>query len=161
MLESLAHIAEIVAATAVVPSLLYLAVQVRQGNLQGQATARYAFIEAMADINTTIGQDKQVASLWRRGLADPDALDDDEVMQLWMFIGQYCNAWMVMYHLHDEGLLPEIHWGVVLNDVMAILASAGGRRFWAMGRGAFDAAFVAFVDRELEAEEQPYDMLTR
>ena len=161
MLESFAYIAEIVAAAAVIPSLIYLAVQVRQGNLQGQATARYAFIEAMADINTAIGQDKQVASVWRRGLADPDGLDDDEVMQLWMFVGQYCNAWMVMYHLRQDGLLPDNHWRVVRNDILAILGAKGGRAFWRMGRSAFDEDFTEFIDRELLGKQQPYDMLTR
>ena len=68
----------------------------RQSNAQSRATARYAFIESMADINMTIAQDKAAA---------PEDLDADERMQLWMFIGQYCNAWVVMYHLHLDGLL--------------------------------------------------------
>ena len=104
-LQQWAGIAEIVAAIAVIPSLVYLAVQVRQSNAQSRATARYAFIESMADINMTIAQDKAAPSVWRRGLAALEDLDADERMQLWMFIGQYCNAWVVMYHLHLDGLL--------------------------------------------------------
>jgi hypothetical protein len=160
-LEQWAYIAEILAAVAVVPSLVYLAVQVRQGNAQSRATARYAFIESMADINMTIAQDKAAASVWRRGLAAPDELDADERMQLWMFIGQYCNAWVVMYHLHLDGLLPEKQWTLVQTDILSILSSEGGKVFWEMGVHAFEDDFVAFVEGLLRSGRRRYDMLAR
>ncbi len=158
-LEQWANLAEIVAAVAVVPSLVYLAVQVRQGNAQSRATARYAFIESMADINMTIAQDKAAASVWRRGLEAPETLDPDEQMQLWMFIGQYCNAWVVMYHLHLDGLLPQKQWTLVQTDIVSILSSAGGRMFWNEAVNAFENDFVTFVDQLLSSDRQRYTML--
>lgn len=160
-LEQLAYLAEIIAAIAVVPSLVYLVVQVRQSNAQGRATARYAFVQAMSDINLLVAQDKTTASVWRRGLESPDALDDDELMQFWMLMGQYANAWMVMYQLHQDGMLPENQWSVVRKDILGILSSSGGRAFWKMGAKAFDRDFVHYVNALLESEEQPYDMLAR
>jgi hypothetical protein len=65
-LEQYALLAEIVGTVTVVVSLVYLAVQVRQGIAQGQAEARYAFVQSTSDINMTIAQDKQLASVWRR-----------------------------------------------------------------------------------------------
>ena len=76
----------------------------------------------------TIAQDKQLASLWRRGLENPEALDADETMQLWMLMGQYCNAWLVMHQLHEDGQLAMNQWHVVVNDIAAILCSEGGAR---------------------------------
>ena len=160
-LEQYAHLAEIIAAVAVVPSLLYLAIQVRQSNAQGQAAARYAFVQAMGDINMAVAQDKEVASVWRRGLRSSESLDEDEIMQLWMLMGQYANAWMVMYQLHLEGLLPDNHWTVVRNDMLGILASDGGKAFWKIGAGAFDEGFRKFVDELLQSDDKPYDMLAR
>jgi len=160
-LDQLAALAEILAAVAVVISLVYLAVQVRQSNRQGRAEARYAFVQATSDINLTIANDKQLASVWRRGLEAPDQLDPDETMQLWMFLGQSCNAWMVMYHLHLDGLLAPNQWHVVRNDVSAIMCSAGGRAFWKIARDAFDPAFKTFIEEALAAGSQPYDMLAR
>jgi hypothetical protein len=161
-LEQYAYLAEIIAAVAVIPSLLYLAVQVRQGNAQSSAAARYAFIEAMSDINMSIAQDKQTASVWRRGLASSDALDDDEKMQFWMLVGQYGNAWSVLYQLYRDRMLPETQWKVVRNDLLSILSSAGGNTFWRLfGSGAFDRDFVAYVDAELAKGDKTYDMLAR
>ncbi len=160
-LEQWAYLAEIVAAVAVIPSLIYLAVQVRQSNAQSRATARIAFVEATGDINTVIAQDKSVASVWRRGLHSPDALDEDEIIQLWMLIGQYANTWMVMHHLYEEGNLPENHWSVVRNDMLGILATEGGRAFWRIGANAFEPRFRRFVNSLLDSGETSYDMLAR
>ena len=160
-LEQYAFMAEIVGTVAVVISLIYLAVQVRHGINQGQAEARYAFVQATSDINMTIAQDKQLASVWRRGLENPDELDADETMQLWMLMGQYCNAWLVMHQLHSDGQLAKNQWHVVRTDIAGILCSVGGRAFWRVGRGAFDPEFAGFVDDILGKGEQPYDMLAR
>jgi hypothetical protein len=160
-LEQHAYLAEIVAAMAVVPSLIYLAVQVRQSNAQTRAAARFAFVEATGDINAVIAQDKSVASLWRRGLRSPEDLDEDEIIQLWMLIGQYANTWMVMHHLHQDGNLPENQWSVVRNDMLGILTSEGGRAFWKIGAEAFDPAFRRYVNSLLESGERSYDMLAR
>ena len=160
-LEEYAYLAEILGTITVVISLIYLAVQVRQGNAQGLAGARYAFVQATSDINMTIAQDKELASVWRRGLEQPADLDDDETMQLWMLLGQYCNAWMVMQQLHVDGQLAKNQWYVVRTDIAAILCSQGGRAFWRIGSDAFDPAFKQLVEDVLAQGEQPYDMLHR
>ena len=160
-LEEYAYLAEILGTITVVISLIYLAVQVRQGNAQGLAGARYAFVQATSDINMTIAQDKELASVWRRGLEQPADLDDDETMQLWMLLGQYCNAWMVMQQLHVDGQLAKNQWYVVRTDIAAILCSKGGRAFWRIGSDAFDPALKQLVEDVLAQGEQPYDMLHR
>lgn len=159
MIGVLGDLGEFLGSIAVLATLVYLAVQTRNINRQSQAEARYAFVDAMADINIAIGQSKEAASVWRRGLQSVDSLDEDERMQFIMFVGQYANTWAVMHQLHEDGLLPEAQWQVVRNDIASILASPGGRQFWRVGgEAAFGERFVAFVNRELAAGAQPYDM---
>jgi hypothetical protein len=160
-LEQYAYLAEILGTATVVVSLIYLAIQVKQGNAHGRAGARYAFVQATSDINMTIAQNRELSGLWRRGLEKPGELNEDETMQLWMLIGQYCNAWLVMQQLHLDGMLARNQWFVVKNDVSAIMCSAGGRAFWRVAGNAFDPHFRRFVDDILERGEQSYDMLAR
>ena len=160
-LEQYALLAEIVGTVTVVISLVYLAVQVRQGIAQGQAEARYAFVQSTGDINMTIAQDKPLASVWRRGLESPEARDADETMQLWMLMDQYCNAWLVMHQLHVDGQLARNQWHVVRNDIATIPWSAGGRALWRIGRGAFDPTFPTFIDDIQVRGQKPYDGLDR
>ena len=159
-LEQFASLAEIVAAIAVVASLLYLGVQIQHSNKQGRASARYSFVQAMGEVNLSIAQAKSTASVFRRGIDSPEALDDDEKMQFWMLIGQYSNTWSAMYELHRDGMLPESHWCVVRKDMFSVFSSKGGMNFWkSFGAHGFDRSFVDFVDTLLEKGEQTYDLL--
>lgn len=155
----LGSLGEFVGSITVLVTLIYLAIQTRQINLQGQAEARYAFVDAMAEINMVIAQDKNTASVWRRGLESIEALDDDERMQFFMLVGQYANAWAVMFQLHRDSMLPDTQWLIVRNDILSILSSDGGATFWRTGgRAAFDSDFVHWVDGQLADHERPYDM---
>ena len=155
----LGNIGEFLGSVLVFVTLIYLAIQTRNINKQSQAEARYAFVDAMAEINVGIGQSKQTASVWRRGLESVESLDEDERMQFFMFVGQYANSWAVMYQLYQERMLPDTQWMIVRNDVVSILSSDGGKSFWETGgKTAFDAGFVQWVSDELTAGDRPYDM---
>lgn len=161
-LESIYFLSQISAAAAVVGSLLYLAVQVRNSNAQGRAAARYAFVQAMGEVNLAIAQEKETASVFRRGLESSDALDDDERMQLWMIVGQYANTWSVMYELHEDGMLPDKQWWAVRKDMLSVLTSQGGRVFWKLfGVKGFDPAFVKYVDSLINEGEESYELLAK
>lgn len=155
----LGNIGEFLGSILVFVTLVYLAIQTRNINRQNQAEARYAFVESMADINVGIAQSKQTASVWRRGLDSIENLDDDERMQFLMFVGQYANSWAVMHQLHEDRMLPATQWEIVRNDVVSILSSNGGSAFWkGGGEAAFDSGFRQWVNAELAARDQPYDM---
>ena len=155
----LGNIGEFLGSVLVFVTLIYLAIQTRSINKQSQAEARYAFVDAMADINVAIGSSKQVASVFRRGLESIENLDEDERMQFYMFVGQYANSWAVMYQLHQDRMLPDAQWQIIRNDISSILSSGGGKSFWETGGNvAFDPGFVQWVDEELSTGDRPYDM---
>jgi len=150
---------ELLGAVVVLFTLGYLAVQTRSINKQNQAEARYAFVEAMGQVNMVIAQSTSAAGVFRRGLESVEDLTDDERMQFFMFLGQLGNLWSVMHQLHEDKLLPVTQWLVVRNDVVSILGSNGGRYFWKNGgEAAFDPGFGKFVSSELDKADRPYDM---
>jgi hypothetical protein len=157
--DALGAIGEVLGSLLVLATLIYLAIQTRDLNKQSQAEARYAFVDAVAEINMVIAQNKETASVWRRGLESCENLDADERMQFFMLIGQYVNLWSVMHQLYEDRLLPQTQWTIVKNDITSILGSNGGREFWSNGgEAAFDESFADFVRTELNADSRPYDM---
>ena len=157
--EALGAMGEVLGSLLVLATLIYVAIQTRNINKQSQAEARYAFVDAVADINMVIAQNKETASVWRRGLEFAEDLDADERMQFLMLIGQYANLWSVMHQLYEDHLLPQTQWTIVKNDITSILGSNGGTYFWENGGGAaFDKNFVDFVRTELQSGIRPYDM---
>ncbi len=146
-------------AIAVVASLIYLATQVRHANRQTQAAARYSFLEAYGQLNTSIAHNKDTSSVFRRGLAG-EGLDDDESMQFFSILGQWLNTWSVMYDLHLEQQLPDGQWFLVRKDMHSALSTVGGRAFWdGLGTYAVQPGFVGMVDALLDGDEASYDIL--
>ena len=157
--EAIGAVAEFIGSITILATLIYLSIQTRSIRKQSQAEARYNFVDASAEINMSIAQNKQTASLWRRGLDSIESLDEDERMQFFMLMGQYANLWSVMHQLYNEKLVPETQWHIVRGDIASILKSNGGRYFWEHGgAAAFDEPFTEFVVRELADEVRPYSM---
>lgn len=157
--EALGALGELLGSLTVVVTLVYLAVQTRSINKQSKAEARYAFVEAMGEINMVIAQTESNASVWRRGLESIDSLNSDERMQFLMYVGQFCNLWSVMHQLYDDDMLPERQWRVVCTDIASILSANGGNWFWENGgRFAFDEGFTALVSSLVGEQTVKYDM---
>ena len=156
--EVVGAISEFVGAIVVVITLIYVARQIHQVNVQGQASARYSFIEAYGQMNTSISSDKEVACLFRRGLKGLE-LDEDEHYQFFALIGRFLNTWSALYDLHQEGLLPENQWTMVRKDIITLLTEAGGRSFWEKhGKHGVHDAFRNAVDKVLASDETSYTM---
>ncbi len=150
---------QIAAAVLVAPTLLYLALQVRQNTKQLKAAARYQFVEATGQMNAVMAGDKSAASVFRRGIENYESLDADERMQFLVFIGQHMQIHSVMFELHEDGLLPESQWRNVRKDILTIVRSDGGRRVWEeFGKAGLDPKFVACVESLVASAEETYDM---
>ncbi len=54
-------LSQVLAVFALVASVIYLALQVRQNTLQARANATYQFLEANGNINIAVIENKQVA----------------------------------------------------------------------------------------------------
>lgn len=158
-IEGYAALGEILGAIAVVASLVYLGRQIHQTNRQAQAEARYSFVEAYSQMNLTIASDKAVASIFRRGLKG-ETLDEDEFMQFFAVVGQFLNTWSVLFDMTREGLLPPAQWTMIRKDIITMMASPGGARFWnEVGRHGVHEQFVANVDEIIASGETSYTMV--
>ncbi len=156
--EIVGAISEPVSAIVVVVTLIYVARQIHQVNTQSQASARYSFIDAYGQMNTSISSDKEVASIFRRGFKGLE-LDEDEHYQFFALVGQFLNTWSARYDLHQEGLLPENQWTMVRKDIITLMTEAGGRSFWERhGKHSVHDAFRKAIDEALASDETSYTM---
>lgn len=110
-------------------------------------------------MNIAAATDKQLASIFRRGLQDLE-LDDDEAIQFFAFMGQFLNTWSVLFDLHAEGHLPDTQWTVIKKDIISMLTPPGGRSFWERsGRKGVHKEFEIAVDKILASDETSYEFV--
>jgi len=157
--EAVGAVAEILGAVAVVASLLYLGRQIHQANAQSQAGARYSFIDAYGQLNLTVAGNKELASVFRRGMQGLD-LDEDEAIQYFAFLGQFLNTRSVLFDLHIERQLPDTQWTNIRKDIITLLSSSGGRSFWEdVGKLGVHDDFRNEVEKILASEETSYKIV--
>lgn len=152
-------VSQIAAAVLVAPTLIYLAVQVRQNTAQMRANAAHQYLETNKDLNLALIGNKQAAGVYRRGVENFTALDEDEKTQFFFFTGQYYQAFSNMYDLWRDGALPESAWHPIRKHLISMLAMPGTRHVWdSWGREGLPAAFVVYVDRLGSGGEATYSL---
>jgi hypothetical protein len=155
--EAIGTIAEVVGAAAVVVSLAYLAVQIRQNTRQVEEQGRAQRFSALGVLfdnwrgfRGNIISDPKVASIWRRGNENPSQLSQDErvVYDLLMvdLMWSFAANWMVGV---DEGLGSYLRDDIA--DNLLIYDSPGFREWWHTSphREEYPREFVQFVEQLL------------
>ena len=155
--EAIGTVAEVVGAVAVVVSLIYLAIQIRQNTRQVEEQGRaqrFAALGVLFDnwrnFRASVISDPKVASIWRRGNEDPSVLNEDDrvVFDFLMIdlIWGFAANWMMGV---DEGLGSYLRDDIA--DNLLIYASPGFRAWWQASshREEYPRDFALFVEELL------------
>lgn len=148
--QDLGSIGELVAAIATVITLGYLALQIRGNTRAMRAEARRSAKLQVSPVNLAISQNKDLASVFRRGMESFDSLQPDEQIQFMLLITDYVSVADSAYSETKSGLYGEADFHTTWDGVKGLLQSPGGRQVWEMQRshiGSYE--FRKFVDAEL------------
>ena len=148
-LEDLGNLGEFVGAIAVVASLIYLAVQVRQNTRSVRASTYQAVVSASADINAMIAQDETLARIFRLGLADVSELTDDERMRLDFFLGQWFNMFENLYLQREHGTIDAEFFDAKRDLILRWLSQPGLKKWWNNRSYMYARRFRDFVSENL------------
>jgi len=140
--EAIAAIGEAVGGIAVIASLIYLAVQIRQSRqLERAASIREMFAKGSDMVGYTALHPEKLETI-KRGVADFSQLSVEEI-DVFNGWGVHCLVAVeqAMY-MHRDGLLPEASWRAFENFGLAIIGSPGGSVWWSTYSGVIGQEFV-------------------
>ncbi|MCF6275368.1 MAG: hypothetical protein L3J05_06365 [Robiginitomaculum sp.] len=152
-------ISQVVAVVALVPSVIYLAIQVRQNTLQARANAAYQFFEASGSINAIPMANKPMANGVRRGIKYISVLDPVERFQFTWFCAQHFTTHNTMYELYCNKMLSKSQWHPIKKDILTVLVMPGARTVWDdFAIDGLSPAFIAYVEELLKSGEGSYSL---
>ena len=155
--EAIGAVGEVGGAVAVVATLIYLAVQIRQ-NTRGllEAASRETTAQYERLVEGILGDPKQ-QELYEiatgdpmSALENPAGLDADDLRRYALFMYRFFNAFHMQHRAWRSGTLADADWDKVAPLVRTFTATEASRDYWRWARDWFDAEFVAFVDGEIE-----------
>ena len=144
--EALGAVGEIVGAIAVVVTLGFLAVQIRQNSRTVKASAAQSVLQSLSEALRAAAESPDLARVINQGLTEFDKLDeaDNNRFFFWLF------AWFRLVeqaHQHYAmGNIEEGTWAGQVAHLKASIASPAVVRFWTARRPAFSQEFQEFVD---------------
>jgi len=144
-------IGEIVGAGAVVVTLAYLAVQIRQG---AAASRQEAVRELMDQTSTTLSwlsHSPERADLWSRGMAGEASLSVGELGQFRALLMQLVLIWQRMHFL-DEAANVDAWFTTYIATIRREMVGTPGFRSWYEVRGHWlHPEFKAVVEAEMQS----------
>ncbi len=148
-LQDLGGIGEFIGGIAVVISLVYLAVQIRQ-NTKSVRTATYqAILDSSRSDTELLLVHPHLERVYRVGRRNPEKLNDDERPLFRMLVAQLLLSSESLFLQHQQGAIDSDYWQRRQQTLRGLLSQPGVRQWWA-ARGTpreyYDPGFRELVD---------------
>ena len=148
-LSNLADLGEFFSSLAVLISLAYLAIQIRQADrnqrsalVQQRTAARVEGLFHCAE--------PHLAPVIMKAGSDPENLSELELSQLFLAYSALWNWFADAYYHHESKLMSGLAFDSLIAEMKPIMARPSARAYWAMSRGAYAPAFGDFIDEQMK-----------
>jgi len=155
--EAISAVSDLLAALAVIVSIAYLAIQIRQNTNALRSTATQGAHDQSATTYDLLASNPDLGLIFARGLASPETLSAEETARFFALLHSTMfriQNWHVQTKTDfiDPALLQS--W---LKIVRQSSGMPGFQQFWAQRRHIFAPDFVAYLEQEVLTPEPDPD----
>jgi hypothetical protein len=144
-LADLGAIGEFISSIAVVITLIYLAIQIRENTESVKETNSIIHTDRMIGHSRAIASDPQLADIFRRGSADRSSLKDAERWQFGTYMWSLFVDFQSEYFAKKQDRLDAYHWQFQERNMVLYLMRPGIEEWWNDLYLELDEEFVAYV----------------
>lgn len=145
-IDGLVNAAEIIGGIAVIGSLIFVARQMRESNLNTREANYRQVMEHNIQMGRLIGSDATIASLYRRGCGDMNQLNSDERWQFGsLMMAMFCD-FNQHYTMHKQGRLDPEFWKSIEHNIEFYINRPGVQDWWESQPFALDASFTKYIE---------------
>lgn len=150
--DAIGAIGEIAGAVAVIATLVYLAIQIRDGARASRSAAVTDATTAMQAFYQQLGGDPGASQLFLNALTDPDSLSREDEFQYLMLMHSQFVGFQRCFFLAQEGTLDVGLRDSIGTAVMAANNLPGMARYWKHRKAFFQPEFVTWVEGLLQQQ---------
>ena len=153
-LQDWGSIGELVGGVAVIITLIYLAIQIREYRLGMSSATLHATVQGFNQVNLLLGEHPEIAEVIERGVNDPDSLDEREQAQYVWVQRAYVNIYEDLYQQYQSGACPKAFWEKFARELKQTLDAPGGQRF-RVANGSYRDLY-SYIDAMPPNEDSAY-----
>ena len=146
--DAIGAIGEVVGGIAVIATLFYLAVQIRQNTQMSRAAmTKDLMLASRAAIMDNASNDR-LADIWAE---IRDDFDDADAARRYSFYQSYFRLYELQFNLSKQGLMDETISTSYELVVRMLTQTKHFDQYWSVARSQFHDDFAAYVDSQREA----------
>ena len=145
-LQELGNIGEFIGGLAVIASLIYLAVQIRQNTKSVRLQVEQAIKRDSFDLRRSSIENPEIMDLFTRSISDLGSLSTAERIRVNLLCASTVEHLQHLFFLRNQGL---VHWGSQEKSLRGYLALEPFRQWWSSGREILRPDFVEYVERDI------------
>ena len=123
--DAIGAIGEIIGALAVLATLFYLAIQIRQNTRTVQTSTYQAALESSNKFNELVLNNSELHRIYRLGRNDPSQLTDEERARFRLLLGHLINVYETMFLQYERGTLDLDFWQARQQALALIISQPG------------------------------------
>jgi hypothetical protein len=144
-LTEISQVSQTLGSVAVVASLLFVGLQIRQNTKATRAASHHAVSEALNRLNILWARNGEITRIWLSGLSDRSALTPEERWRFDSLVRAYLHVCETMFTQADLGAGD---FGIVTaeeNGIKTVFSSESVRAWWVENPFGFSSAFRDYV----------------
>jgi hypothetical protein len=153
--EMLSAIGQVVAAIGVIPSLIYLAVQIRGQNKERRRAGINILTVQWSELVKSAQENREFAVLFLQGMRSFDGLDSPDKLRFSAFFTRYTRNCEGMFIYYRDGALEKALWDEIERTMTDYFAYPGVREWWATRKHWLTDEFRAVVEEIVAKNPEP------
>ena len=153
--EMLAAIGQLAAVFVGIPSLIYLAVQIREQTKERRLSAVNALTVQWGDLTKALHDSAEFSAIFLRGIQSFSDLDSVSKVRFSAFFNRFFKNFQAMYFSHCDGFLGDASWGEIERTMADFIAYPGLQQWWQTRRHWHTEEFARVVDAIIAKGEKP------
>jgi hypothetical protein len=151
-LQDIGALGEAIGGIAVIITLIYLALQIRQNTKAVRSNSFHAVTDSFNEINNLIAHDESLARIFRVGMEDLANLNEDELIRFsFMFMAPF-RIFETIFYQYTNGTIDQRLWQAEKRSMQFLLSGPGSRAWWYRNPLSFTPEFRQFIESEIIVE---------
>jgi hypothetical protein len=153
--EMLAAFGQLAAVFVGIPSLIYLAVQIREQTKERRQSAVNVLTAQWGDLTCALYDSAELSAIFLRGVQSFADLDPVSKLRFSSFMNTFLNHFEAMYFAHCDGILMASSWAKMERTLSDLIAYPGIQQWWKERKHWHTEEFGRVVDAIIARGDEP------
>jgi hypothetical protein len=153
--QMLGAIGQVAAVLVGIPSIIYLAIQIRAQTKERRVSAVNALTVQWGDMTNALHDSAELSEIYLRGAQSFIDLDPVSKLRFSAFFNRFVNYFEAMYFAHRDGILTEPAWRRVERTMSDLVACPGVQQWWGARRHWHTEEFGRMIDAIVASSADP------